>query len=241
MTRPLFLPLKLHGIVFDLKPEDVPADRWSNGRNVFFKNGELYRCDGIGQIFAGHITPVEIAWYVDTGAQEWWLYADGAKVGVTDGAGAHYDITPASGWGPILSKNHVFTAGDLNSVPFINHPDRGAFWWDADPSHRMVKLPDWPAAWAARAMFAHKNFLLALCIDTGAGLLESQVSWSSSADPGQIPSHWVPAPDNDAGDWSFSTPGGPIIGGISVRDQFFVSKANATGALQYVGGQFVFQ
>jgi hypothetical protein len=90
-------------------------------------------------------------------------------------------------------------------------------------------------------MLSHKNFLMALGIETGSGLLESQVSWSTSADPGLIPDGWVPAPDNDAGDWQFSTPGGAIVGGISVRDQLFVSKANATAALQYVGGQWVFQ
>lgn len=240
MTRPIFLHQKLHGLQFDMRPEDCLPDRWSNGRNVFFKLGETIRCEGIGQIFAGHLFPIEIAWYVDTGAQEWWLYASGSGVGVTDGAGAHYNITPA-GWGSIASKNYVLTAGDLNSVPWINHPERGPFWWNANPASVMTKLPDWPASWSARAMASHKNFLMAMCIDTGSGLLESQISWSASADPGQIPSKWVPAPDNDAGDWQYSTPGGPIVGGISVRDQFFVSKTNATAALQYVGGQWVFQ
>jgi hypothetical protein len=223
-----------------MKPEDVTPDRWSAGRNIFFRKGETWRVEGIGQIFGNELFAVEIDWYVDTGAQEWWYYAGPAGVGVTDGAGNHYNITPA-GWGAIVNKNFVYTAGDLNSVPWINHPERGPFWHDADPSHVMTQLPDWPASWAARTLWAHKNFLLALCIDTAAGLLEGKVSWSSSADPGQIPSKWVPAPDNDAGDWSFATPGGPIVGGISVRDQFFVMKADATASLQYVGGQWVFQ
>src|SRR5262245_25281331 len=107
MTKPLFLPLKLHGLVPDLKPEDVPADRWTRGRNVFFKNGEMFRCEGIGAIFGTELFPVEIVWYVDTGAQEWWLYASGSGVGVTDGSGSHWNITPAD-WAPIAQKNFVF-------------------------------------------------------------------------------------------------------------------------------------
>jgi hypothetical protein len=103
------------------------------------------------------------------------------------------------------------------------------------------KLPDWPAGWAAGGDAGAQNFLFAMNIDTGAGLLESQASWSSSASPGQIPSYWNPSPTNDAGDWSFATPGGPIVGGISVRDQLLISKSNATAALQYTGGTWVFQ
>src|SRR4029077_13253589 len=164
MSRPIFLPLKLHGLVPDLQPEDLPPDRWSNGRNVYFKNGEMYRVDGIGAIFGTELFAAEITWYVDTGSQEWWYYAGPAGGAVTDGVGNHYNITPV-GWGPIATKNFVLTAGDLNSVPFINHPERGAFWHDADPAHVMTKLPDWPASWAARTMFAHKNFLMALSID----------------------------------------------------------------------------
>ena len=240
MTRPVFLPLKLSGLSLDLDPEDVAPDRWTRGRNVYFKNGELHRVDGINKIFGNTLFPVEITWYVDTGAQEWWLYASGSGVGVTDGAGTHYNLTP-TGWGPIIKKNYCFSAGDLNSLPWLNHPERGPYWWDANPANKLQKLPGWPANWLAYWMVGHKNFLLALNIDTGAGLAESQVSWSTSADPGQVPTTWVPSPTNDAGDYTFATPGGPLVGAISIRDQLFVSKANATYALQYVGGQFVFQ
>src|SRR5262245_51649671 len=49
MTRPLINALKLHGIVMDLAEEDVPADRWSEGRNIYFRNGETWRVPGIGR------------------------------------------------------------------------------------------------------------------------------------------------------------------------------------------------
>jgi hypothetical protein len=240
VTKPVFLPLKMSGLNLDLAPEDVAPDRWTSGRNVYFRNSEVRRVEGINQIFPGQLFAVEIAWYVDTGQQEWWLYASGAGVGVTDGAGNHYNITPV-GWTTIVRKNFVLSAGDLNTLPFLNHPELGPYWWDANPLAKMQKLPGWPAGWSCYWMASHKNFLLAFNIDTGGGLAESQVSWSVSADPGQVPDTWAPSPTNDAGDITFATPGGPLIGAISLRDQLFVMKANATYAMQYVGGQWVFQ
>jgi hypothetical protein len=241
MTRPIFMPVKLHGINFDLQPEDVPETSWTGGRNVFFKNGETWRCEGINKVFeTGRLFPADFVHYVDMGLQEWWIYGSGAGIGVTDGAGNHYNITPV-GWGPISGDNLVYSIGDLNTLPWVNHPELGPYWWDGLIANKMVKLPDWPTGWACRAMASHKNFLFAMAITLPTGLAESQVSWSSSADPGLVPEFWVPSPTNDAGDFTFATPGGPIIGGIGLRDQFFVSKADATYAAQYVGGQWVFQ
>ena len=80
----------------------------------------MYRVEGIGQVFSGHLFPVEICWYVDTGSQEWWYYASGSGVAVTVGAAiimTHAD----DGMERDRDQNFVLTAGDLNSVPWINH------------------------------------------------------------------------------------------------------------------------
>jgi len=221
----------------------VPGDSWTDGRNVMFIAGQTVRTPGEAKFAeTGRLFPADVVHFVDTGEQQWWIYASAqapAGVGVTDGV-THHDITPV-GWGPIVNTGLVLTIGDLNTLPFINHPEIGPFYWDGITANKMVKLPDWPATQTARVMRAHKNFLMAVSIDDGTTLLEGQVSWSSSADPATVPQFWVPSPTNDAGDANFAKPGGPLLDGLDVRDQFLVAKQGYMGILQYVGGAFVFE
>lgn len=240
MTRPLPQKLKLHGINFDLESADLTPEKWTGGRNVFFKAGETWRIKGNAPFPATNPFAGMWKWihFIDTGVAQWWIGAGNAGIAVTDGTTV-YNVTPAGWVAPQVGTN--IQVGDINTVPFINHPEVGPFYWAGNPAAVCLKLPGWPANQRAGVMRAHKNFLLAGNIDTASGLLENQVSWSTSAVPGDIPITWVPSPTNDAGDMEFSVPGGPILDLISIRDQVFVSKANYTGAMQYTGGQYVFQ
>jgi hypothetical protein len=241
MTHPASGEIMMHGIVKDLPASLIAADKWSNGRNVYFKSGKTIRMPG-AQPFAnsGRLFAVQFLRFVRLpNGSQYWLYGGDAGIAVTDGV-THYNITPA-GWGAITGAVFSYSLGDLNGVPFVNHPQRGPYWWNGNPASVMTKLPNWPTGWTCGVMRAHKNFLMALNVDTPTGRLESQVSWSTSAAPGQVPSDWVPSPTNDAGDADFSATRGPLQDGISVRDQFFVMKNEYTGTLQYVGGQFIFQ
>ena len=241
MTSPVFVGVKLHGINFDLLPEDLPGDRWTRGRNVYFMHGDTHRVEGINPIFPTPLFPVEICWYVDTGAVEWWLYASGGGIGVTNGDGNHYDLTPA-GWGPIVNKNYVFSAGDLNTLPFINHPEMRAVLVGCGSGARFRQAAGLaggvvvPGNEGAQEFFAGDR---------------DRHRHRPGRKPGKLEFEWrIPARcritgcrqrPNDAGDITFATPGGPMIGGYGLRDQFFVAKENATYAMQYVGGQWVFQ
>lgn len=231
--------LAFAGINMDQIAGKVPMDWWTGGRNVYFKAARTCRTPGDGFFAnAGRLKQAKFAHFVDVGPQSYWLYGGDDGIAVTDGA-SHWNVTPA-GWAAISSKNKKFTVGDLNGVGFVNHPEVGPFWWDGDVTHIMTTLPGWPASWSCDVMRAHKNYLFAGAIDTGAGLLEGQISWSTSADPGQVPADWVPSPTNDAGDFVFSK-GGPIVDMLSVADQLLCAKSDFMGVLQYVGGQFVFE
>lgn len=242
MTRPKPATLQMTGINRDMVPGDIEADWWSDGRNVMFVAGETRRVPGEAPMIphsAIMAQDVRRTHFIDMGPQSWWIAVGDDGVSVTDGTSV-FDITPV-GWVPIASKNVIYSVGDINGVPFVNHPELKPFWWDGVPANKMVVLPDWPASWTCQVMRSHKYFLLAGAIDTGAGLLEGQVSWSSSADPGTIPSFWVPSVTNDAGDANFAKVSGPIVDMLDVRDQILVAKHGYTGVLQYVGGSNVFQ
>lgn len=239
MTRPVMQGMKATGINKDVLAGEVADDWWTDGRNVIFRNGETCRVPGEANYAgAGLCADVRFCWFVDLGAQQWWIYGGDSGVYVTDGV-AHYNITPV-GWLPIATKNFIYTVGDINALPFVNHPEVAPFWWNGNPASVMTKLPDWPASTQCRVMRSHKNFLVAMNINEPTGLHEGLIKWSSSADPGGVPSYWTVAADNDAGDLAIGTPGGPFIDGISVRDQFFVAKGNAIIVMQYIGGQFIF-
>lgn len=244
MRAPKPLTVKLHGIVKDIEQTDLAPDKWSDGRNVMFKHGQAHRTQG-DQPFAetGRLFPADVCKYIDNGVVQYWVYAAATAgspvgIGVTDGV-THWDATPA-GWPAIASTNGVLTIGTINGFCFINHPEFGPYYWDNDVTHDFVKLPGWPVGLTCKVMRAHKEFLMALCCDDPAlGLIEGQVRWSASSGTG-VPPAWTPSPTNDAGDKIFAEVAGPLVEGVSVRDQFFVMKNGFTGVLQYVGGQFVF-
>ena len=242
MTRSKPAELKLNGINRDLIPGTVPPDWWTDGRNVYFKAGQTCRTPGEGYFAnAGAIDVggVRFVHYVDVGAQSYWVYGGPTGIAVTEGT-LHWNITPA-GWVPIVAKNGKHSIGDIGGVVFVNHPELKPYWWNGNPASIMVPLPLWPATWKAGVMRGHKNFLVAGALEIGGTLQEGLVAWSVSADPGQVPSDWVPSPTNDAGDFAFLNGSGPIVDLLSVRDQLLVAKSHYLGILQYVGGQYVFE
>jgi hypothetical protein len=236
--------LALHGINKDALPGLAPQDKYTDGRNIYFKAGKSVRSPGY-DIYAdtGRICDVDWLQYVEIGPLRYWLYASAGAgdigVAVTDGE-FHFNLTPA-GWAPIIADGFVLTGGTINNIPFINHPEVGPFYWAYDTAAPVEELIGWPDNWTARVMRSHKDFLMAINVQTDVGQLESQVSWSNSAEAGSIPVEWIPTPENDAGDATFAQSPGPLLDGLSIRDQFFVAKRNFCGVMQYIGGQFVFQ
>ena len=245
MTRPLPGPIKFSGIIKDKIPSECPATVWTDGRNVLFRAGETQRVPGEAQFAnAGRICDADVIRHIDNATGTWWVYAGATQggdwgVGVTDGI-THWDITPV-GWTSIHAKLPRLSIGDINGVVFLNHPELGCYYWDGDVLHVMTKIPAWGASWTCSVMRAHKNWLMALNINDASGAHPGRVAWSSSADPGFIPDEWLPTPTNDAGFVDFAEPSGILIDGVGLRDQFFIMKKNWTGALQYIGGNFVFR
>jgi hypothetical protein len=245
MSRAQSGKLKFSGIVKDLTAAECPPNVWTDGRNVQFSAGRTVRVPGEAPFAAtGRLFDSDVVWHVDNGVTRYWMYA-GAEpggsvgVGLTDG-NTHWDITPA-GWVAIGASLKVLTLGDLNGVFWINHPSLGAYWWDGDVTHIMTKLPGWPINWSVDVMRAHKNWLFGFALDDGTNYYGGRYVWSTSASPGSIPSSWTPTATNDAGDGDFEVPTGPILDAISVRDALFVMKANYTGVIQYIGGQYLFK
>jgi hypothetical protein len=67
-----------------------------------------------------------------------------------------------------------------------------------------------------------------------------KLRWSNAAEPGTVPTEWVAAADNEAGDTTLGATPGTIVDGLALRGQFIVYKNHSTYTCNFVGGTFVF-
>jgi hypothetical protein len=104
----------------------------------------------------------------------------------------------------------------------------------------MLPLPGWPAGQSCEALRPFKFNLFALNIDGPSGTFSDLLAWSSSADPGDVPSTWTAAPDNDAGTAQLADTPGHIVDALAMRDNFYIYKQHSVYLAQYVAGQFVY-
>jgi len=236
MKQPQFLEFKHWGIVSDLPPEEVPVNNWTSGSNFKFID-KACRMVGGYEAFADPLDgtgPIFAINCVD-GATNYWIYCTSTAVFVTNGVD-HFDITPA---GMSLTFPGDWTGCILNGIPCLNNSRNEPYYWDFNTGGTLLPLPGWPAGATCEVIRAFKYHLFALNVSE----LSKQGStlwWSIGADPGAIPSGWVPAPDNDAGDMTLADTPGDIVDGLALRDNFIVYKNDATYSLTYVAGQYVY-
>ncbi len=231
------------GFNHDIAAAELPADVWNFGANVLFNNGFPTAAPGWRE---GTTEPLGLPLYllsVFTGPAYFWMYCGNTPdetagfIAVTDGE-THFDITPAGGIPATESDD--WTGGILNGVPVLNYGKGDPVFWSVDTAQVCEPLPGWPAGTTCKALRPFKYHLIAMNIDDTEGQFPDLVLWSSAADPGNIPSEWVPTPENEAGSFTVSTTSGGIVDGGEMRDQFMVYKSGSSTVMQYIAGQFVF-
>lgn len=232
------------GFVKDLPPHQVPPEAWTGGVNVHCRDGIPERILGYADIFGDPGQPPIWLLPVLTPAIAWWIYGTGPAaldqgLWVTDGT-AHSDITPVGGI-DYSTKQNPFTGTVFNGVPVINWGvnDPPVF-WDLNAGNPAQTLPGWPANTTVEAMRGFKNYLIGMNVTDTGNTIEDTIIWSDSADPGTLPNEWIPAPANDAGFLALAAEPGPIVDGVTLRNQFLLFKNNSTWSLDFIGGTFIF-
>lgn len=242
MARNQVVGIGTAGIIKDIKPSLLPAEVWTDGRNVRF---ESQKCQGMGGVVAVLDTPVPTLLncglvagvsqnsyiYTTTAGEVFKYYPPGPAVEITRVSGGNYLETPDNLFDIFMYNGYAF---------FNNGVDLPQVWNPADTN--MVNLPNWDTTWRARTIRNFKGILIALAVTEDTDFYSQRMRWSHPAEAGFVPASWdATDPDFDAGIFDFSDSNtGELVTGAELGERFYIYKERAIHVLSYVGGQNIF-
>src|SRR3990167_2256436 len=137
------------------------------------------------------------------------------------------------------ARDDRWTGGVLNGVLLLNNPVNGLYYWGGDTATKLRKMPAYlNIADVARPF---KNFVVFLGSTVASVKMPHNVAWSSSAEPGSIPSEFTSTASNDAGNVDLAETPGNLVDCLPMCDVNIIYKQDARYAMQYIGGNDVFR
>jgi len=232
------------GIIADKQPHTLPPEAWSGGQNIGFSENGVYRIKGQTAVYG---TPsVDPYWcfpWSDVATNYWIYTSTGQAYRMT--ATGHTEVTRLTATGGAndytAGDNPLWNGGVLGGVPVINNraltdPPQV---WDSGTT-KFIDLTNWPASTYAKVVRPYLNFLVALHMKESGTEYPTKVRWSSSADPGTVPTSWVASGTNDAGSASLSDTTGHIVDMATLKGVNIIYKKDIAYSMQYVGGEYIF-
>lgn len=231
------IDLKLFNSNRDINPSELDMSLYTAAHNIKFADGRAEKVTGYTQ-YANPISiaPLKLHSFLSP-TTSYWMYAGLAAIYVTDGT-TNTDITPTAGITTTLANRWNKTS--LNGVPVFNNKVDDLIYWNGATGTPMADVPGWTSGDACDVIRSHKNFLIALAVTQGGVRSGNKLIWSVSADAGGLPSTFVPAADNDAGDKVFSETPDDLIDGMTLGDMFIVYKQNSCHIMRYTGDEYIF-
>lgn len=225
-----------YGINKDAQPQELPANAWSDGANVRFRNGAMERMKGEQKVFdTPSVTPYWLQPYYQ-GGKTYWIHAGTAAVFADDGT-TRTTITP--GTAPTGVSTDRWTGGVLNGVLVMNNGVNNPYYWGG--TGLLLPLPAWPAGVTARSIRPFKNVLVALGINKSGADYPHMVKWSDAAVPGAIPASWDHTDKTKlAGELDLADDPSQMVDQMILGDANIIYKQNAMYAMRASGGQDVF-
>lgn len=231
------------GIIKDIAALELVPPAWSNGRNIKFRSGKIFRAPGQERVFGTPLGGPKWLMFAFDPSSAFWMYSDNTKVYATDGAN-HAEITRAAGVYSV-QPNQPFWDGCISSgIPVItNGVDKPQSWSPVALATDLIDLPNWPANTACRIIRPYKSFLIAMNIVKVGVTYPHLIKWSHPASPGAVPSTWDEtdptklAGERELGD-SFP---GQILDALTLRDSLMIYKTNTVWGLTHIGGTQIFR
>jgi hypothetical protein len=228
------------GLISDKAINDVPPNGWTAMQNIRIQDGRAGNFSGHSE----YTTPTVTPYYLLPVAEDtnyYWIYMGLAKGYIYNGS-THTDITRAAGGDYTGTASDRWNGGVLNGIPVLNNGvDLPQEFTPVATTTDLDTLTAWDTNWRAKVIRPFKYFLVALNMTESSVEYPHKLRWSSSADPGSVPSAWTPASSNDAGSNVLGETGGHIVDGLALGDQFMIYKEDSVHGMQYIGGNDVFR
>lgn len=230
------------GVIKDLSIPNLPANAWTDARNVRMLDGSAGPFAGESVIYDGnpveplHVLPVTLA------DVRYWMYASAGKLYIVRdvmGVTTHTELTRLAGDYSAVANGWTSTV--LGGVPVFNNPNDAPQAWLLDIANRAVDLPAWPANTRAKAMRSYKNSLIALGVIKNGVEYPYMVKWSHPADPGSVPVSWDEMnPALLAGEFDLAEGYDRIIDGMPLRGSFIIYKESSIWRMDATGDAYVY-
>lgn len=225
-----------HGIVYDVRPHELPKEAWSAGNNVRFRNGFVEKMLGESQLWGSpSVAPYMLAPVYSTSAS-YWVYCGLGAVYAYDYT-SHTDITKvATTYAATADENWTIT--NFQGLPVLNNSvDVPQVWTPIDIAQKLTDLTAWDANWTCRVMRAFRQFLVALDVTKSGTRYPQMVKWSHPASVGALPSSWDASDaTKDAGEYELADSHGFVQDAHPLRDILVIYKDDTVWGMQYVGG-----
>lgn len=131
-----------------------------------------------------------------------------------------------------LYNRQVWTGANMGGVFYINHDEEGLYYWAGDTSLRLRKTP---GAYVARATRSFKNYVIQLAPTMDGTAYPYRILWSTSAEPGTIPTSFDASDTNDAG-FVDRTEGGECVDCLPLGDVNIIYKEEGRFAMELLPG-----
>ena len=237
----------LHGVNSDLPPWTLPPGAFEYGFNYRIADGFI-EATGSGNELAdlGSVENPGYLQYVNSpNGDSWVVCTDDSVLAYTGSTTA--DISHIDGYS--LSSQADWTGCALANIPVFNHPSSYPQYWSPQNTGVPLEYLPWDATqtWkdvgeSCGIMRSHKQFLIAMDLQSGSEQIVDGVRWSTPADIGGIPESWDHLDvTNKAGLTNLSGNGGRIIDGLTLRDAFVIYREQGITVFDYIGGQFIWQ
>lgn len=230
------------GVVKDVPPYELPANVWSDAKNIRCQDGSVWNAKGYSNLWA---SPPAVAPYWlfphQTPTAYYWLYCGASAVYAVQNQ-YHFNISRAAGYS--ASQYLKWNGGNLGGVVVLNNGHDVPQFWQFPISHgnKLQDLTAWPSTDRAKSLKPFKNFLVAINIDRSGTQYGTMVKWSHGADIGEVPSSWdIADPTLDAGEYPLPHLGGDLLDQLVLRDVNILYRQDSTWAMQYIGAPAIFR
>jgi hypothetical protein len=224
------------GINKDIQADQLGPGLASDGSNVRFRDGAVEPFLGMQSVLVPAIAPYHVCHYT-VGALKYLIYTGLQKTYRWDGSAAPTEITNGARTGAVDDRwcgfvfNGVYVQNNGVDVPQYYN---GA--------GTLTDLTAWPGGYKAGFMRAFGPYIVAGDI-TRAGVRETDTFlWSSSTDPGTIPSTWnIADATKDAGDDPLSDTNGNLVDCKPLGQMNVIYKDDALWSQLPIQNNFIFQ